>query len=204
MTLPGGSQNLPIILCGIGLGLTSFIGGLVTEPRLSSAAYQKIANATQNGKGTTAKSGRPLPRFVSLKSDRVNLRGGPGRDYPIQWVFRRAGLPVEVINEFEGWREVRDSEGTKGWVSQGLLSRRRTALVSPWDEKKAGSANAASDRIVRYSDSSSAQPIAQLEPGVIANLHSCDGTWCQVSIGDYGGYLQQKVLWGVYPGERFN
>ena len=143
-------------------------------------------------------SGLPIPRFVSLKSDRVNLRTGPGTQYPTSWVFRRAGLPLEVTKEFENWRQVRDSEGTSGWVLQSLLSGRRTALVSPWDAKE----GKASEGIpIRASDSESSSPLATVEPGVIANLHTCDGRWCDVSVGDYRGYLPQKLLWGVYENE---
>lgn len=139
-----------------------------------------------------------MPRFVSLKADRVNLRTGPGTEYPTAWVFRRAGLPLEVINEFEGWRQVRDAEGTTGWVLQSFLSGRRTALVTPWDVKS----GAPPPQVpVRNSDSETARPIAFIEAGVIANVQGCDGRWCQVSIETYRGYLQQKQLWGVYPEE---
>src|SRR5262245_43036440 len=75
-------------------------------------------------------------RCVSPKSDRVYLRQGPGTDYPIAWVFQRAGLPVEVIREFEVWRQVRDASGTVGWVHSSLLSGRRTALILPWEVKE--------------------------------------------------------------------
>lgn len=145
-----------------------------------------------------AGSGLPLPRFVSLKADRVNLRAGPGTDYPTSWVYRQAGLPVEVLKEFEGWRQVRDSEGATGWVSQSLLSGRRTALVTPWD-KKAG--NPVPQIPVRNSDSERARTVAIVEAGVIANIHTCDGLWCSISIDRFRGYMPQKQLWGVYPNE---
>ena len=77
-------------------------------------------------------SGLPVPRYVSLKSDRVNLREGPSKDHRTTWVFQRAGLPVEITGEFEIWRKVRDSEGAEGWVLHSLLSGRRTVLVAPW------------------------------------------------------------------------
>jgi SH3-like domain-containing protein len=147
--------------------------------------------------GTSA-SGLPVPRFVSLKSDRVNLRTGPGTDYPTSWVFRRAGLPVEVLNEFESWRQVRDSEGTTGWVLQSLLSGRRTALVSPW-EIKAG--KPPPQITVRSDDSDKARAVAIVEAGVIANISKCDSRWCLVSIDKFHGYLPQKQLWGIYPNE---
>ena len=146
----------------------------------------------------TSSSGLPLPRFVSLKSDRVNLRSGPGTDYPTSWVYRQAGLPVEVLSEYDAWRQVRDSEGATGWVLQSLLSGRRTALVSPWEAK----AGQESPRIaVRNSDSNNAREVAIVEAGVIANIHACDGQWCNVTIDRYRGYLPQKQLWGVYPNE---
>lgn len=167
-------------------------------PQLFAPSPASAENAASAPQPSVAASGLPIPRFVSLKSDRVNLRTGPGTQYPTSWVFRRAGLPLEVTKEFENWREVRDSEGTSGWVLQSLLSGRRTALVTPWDAKE----GKASEGIpIRSNDSDSAAPVATVEPGVIANLHGCDGRWCDVSVGDYRGYLPQKLLWGVYENE---
>lgn len=143
-------------------------------------------------------SGLPIPRFVSLKSDRVNLRQGPGTDYPTSWVYQRAGLPLEVIKEYEAWRQVRDAEGVIGWVLQSFLSGRRTALVLPWEVK----AGAPAPQVpIRSNDSERANPVAIVEAGVIANLLSCDGRWCRVSVDQYRGYVEQKKLWGVYEGE---
>ena len=150
-------------------------------------------------------SGLPTPRFVSLKSDRVNLRKGPGMDYPTAWVFRRVGLPVEVINEFEGWRQVRDADNTTGWVLQSMLSGRRTAIVLPWESKAEGPPSTAGSgsgqAALRNDNRENADPVAVLEAGVIANVRSCDGKWCYITVGDYHGYLEQKKLWGVYPSE---
>ncbi len=145
-------------------------------------------------------SGLPVPRFVSLKSDRVNLRNGPGTDYPTGWVYRRAGLPVEVIKEFETWRQVRDAEGATGWVLQSLLSGRRTALVLPW-ERKQGSPPPLVP--IMASDSERSGVVVKVEAGVIADLHSCDGRWCRATVDQYSGYIEQKKLWGVYEGETF-
>ena len=133
----------------------------------------------------------PLPRFVSLKSDRVNLHEGPSKDHRTLWVYERAGLPVEITAEFETWRKIRDSEGAEGWVLHSLLSGRRTALVAPW--KKEPLLLVAKDLTT---------PLAKLAPGVIANLRSCDGTWCHIGEKGFDGYMQQENLWGVYPGER--
>lgn len=155
----------------------------------------KAAVQIAPGKGP---SGLVLPRFVSLKSDRVNLRAGPGTEYPTSWVFRRAGLPLEVVKEYESWREVRDAEGTTGWVLQSFLSGRRTALVLPWDVK-AGAPPPQVD--VKSNDSTSSRTIAIVEAGVIASVHECDSAWCSVTIEAYRGYIEQKKLWGVYDGE---
>lgn len=161
-----------------------------------------LARAADAPAAANGGSGLPTPRFVSLKSDRVNLRKGPGTDYPTAWVFRRVGLPVEIINEFEGWRQVRDADNTTGWVLQSMLSGRRTAVVLPW-ETKGDSATQESSRqaALRTDDRDNADPVAVLEAGVIANIRSCDGTWCYITVGDYRGYLEQKKLWGVYPSE---
>jgi SH3-like domain-containing protein len=161
------------------------------------AEAPKALGATAAGPAGASSSGLPLPRFVSLKADRVNLRNGPGTDYPTSWVYRQAGLPLEVVSEFEGWRQVRDAEGTTGWVVQSLLSGRRTALVTPWDVK-----NKPAPQIpIRNSDSESARAVVVVEAGVIVNVQKCDGRWCSVSIDRYRGYMPQKQLWGVYENE---
>jgi SH3-like domain-containing protein len=148
-------------------------------------------------------TGLAVPRFVSLKVDRVNLRQGPGTEYPTSWVFHRAGLPVEILKEFEGWRQIRDAEGAVGWVQGVMLSGRRTALVSPW-ELKSSTATAATARTpapLRDDDRPDAPAIAFAEPGVVAGVMACDGRWCRVSVGGVRGYIEQVKLWGVYAGE---
>src|SRR4051812_41650183 len=100
---------------------------LIVAALLGAIAPAKAASEGPNG---TA-SGLPIPRFVSLKSDRVNVRGGPTKDHDVAWVYTRAGLPVEITAEFENWRRIRDWEGAEGWVYHSMLSGRRTALVTP-------------------------------------------------------------------------
>ncbi len=137
----------------------------------------------------------PLPRFASLKTDRVNLREGPSKDHATKWVYERAGLPVEITAEFEIWRKVRDSEGVEGWVLHSLLSGRRTGLVAP--------KNAEVSKIY-VRPSTSAQLAATLQAGVIVNLRRCDGAWCLVDGNGFRGYIQQDKLWGVYPNEKID
>lgn len=153
--------------------------------------WAPVAAAQQGGVGPV--SNLPLPRFVSLKSDRVNLHEGPSKDHRTVWVYTRAGLPVEITAEFETWRKIRDSEGSEGWVLHSLLSGRRTALVAPW--KKEPLLLTAADH---------ATPVAKLAPGVVAGLRGCDGIWCRVAGKGFDGYMQQENLWGVYPGEKLD
>jgi SH3-like domain-containing protein len=139
-------------------------------------------------------SGLPIPRFVSLKSDRVNVRGGPTKDHDVTWVYTRPGLPVEVTAEFENWRRIRDWEGAEGWVYHSLLSGRRTCLVNakskedlvPLHEKADGEANL----------------VARLESGVLGSVKRCNGAWCRVIGENFDGWIQQERLWGVYPNEK--
>ncbi|MGI9407311.1 MAG: SH3 domain-containing protein [Hyphomicrobiaceae bacterium] len=138
------------------------------------------------------------PRFLSLKSDRVNVRRGPGLQYPIAWVFRRIGMPVEVIREFDNWRQIRDSDGALGWVYRGLLAGRRTALVLPWLAK----ASKEEATAIRASASDRGGVVALAEPGTIANVRECDGQWCRIIIEPYEGWVEQTKLWGVYERER--
>jgi len=161
------------------------------------AAEAQTAPAATAGKAT----GLPVPRYVSLKSDRVNLREGPSKDHRTSWVFQRAGLPVEIVAEFETWRRIRDAEGTEGWVLHSLLSGRRTALVSPWTK-----GDAAPMPLYEWADER-AEVVARLQPNVIVNVKQCTGAWCRVTAAQAGGrdldgYIRQERLWGVYPNER--
>jgi SH3-like domain-containing protein len=146
--------------------------------------------------GTGPVSGLPMPRFVSLKTDRVNVRQGPTRDQQVSFVFQRAGLPVEVIAEFENWRRIRDSEGAEGWVLQGLLSGRRTALVAPWSREL-------TIPLHGHADKASAL-VAMLQPGVLASIKACAGDWCRISGDRFDGWIEQDKLWGAYPDETID
>lgn len=140
-------------------------------------------------------SGLPLPRFVSLKAKRVNLRVGPGRDYAVDWLYLKPGLPMEIIQEYDNWRRVRDADGTEGWIYQSLLSGRRTAVVAPWKRRNTPTIELFADRSAR------ARTVAKMQPGVIGTLHSCDGKWCDMSVSGHRGWIRQSQLWGAYPDE---
>lgn len=143
---------------------------------------------------TSGPSGLPLPRFVSLKSAKANVRVGPGTDYNLKWTYVRRGLPVEIFEEYGNWRRIRDWSGEDGWMLAPLLSGRRTALVEPW----LGGVPA------QLRTGPGGPIVAVLEPGVTLRLHECDGKWCEASTKSVSGFVRQKRLWGVYPGERFD
>jgi SH3-like domain-containing protein len=140
-------------------------------------------------------TGLPVPRFVSLKSERVNVRGGPNKDQDVRWVYTRAGMPVEITAEFENWRRVRDWEGAEGWVYHSLLSGRRTAMIMSRDK----------DEVVPLYESAdvASAVVAKLQAGVVATLKSCTGTWCRITGKNFDGYIRQERLWGAYPTEKF-
>lgn len=134
-------------------------------------------------------SGQPLPRFVSLRASEVNLRTGPGMRYPIDWIYRRRGLPVEVIDEFEAWRRVRDHEGTVGWVHRSMLTTRRTVLVQ------------GGRRLLRRQPDPGAPGLAYLEAGVIGEFEECRSNWCRLETQGYEGWVPREDLYGVGPGD---
>jgi SH3-like domain-containing protein len=140
------------------------------------------------------KSGLPLPRFVSLKPDHVNVRGGPTRDHEVTFVYTRAGLPVEITAESDNWRRIRDWEGSEGWVYHSLLSGRRTALVNPKDKSQ----------LVPVYDTpdNGGAVVAKLQAGVFGAVKRCTGAWCRVAGAGFDGWVAQEQLWGVYLNEK--
>ncbi|HVY00571.1 MAG TPA: SH3 domain-containing protein [Pseudorhodoplanes sp.] len=149
--------------------------------------------ASDSGKNAAA---LPVPRFVSLKSDRVNVRGGPTKDHEVTWVYTRAGLPVEITAEFENWRRIRDWEGAEGWVYHSLLSGRRTAVVVSKNKSELVPVMAKPD--------AGSDVTASLEPGVVGSVKSCSGTWCHFIGEKFDGWIRQERLWGVYPNETID
>lgn len=140
---------------------------------------------------TASFAGSSLPRFVSLRADEVNMRAGPGEQYPIEWVYQRSGLPLEVIAEFDHWRRVRDWQGEEGWVHSNMLSIRRTVIVTD-------GVHALHDR-----PDGTSRAVAKAEQGVIGKLLECPRTskWCRVELGGIRGWMERLTIWGVYDQE---
>jgi SH3-like domain-containing protein len=149
-------------------------------------------------------SGLPLPRFATTRSNEINVRVGPGTRYDIAWVYVKAGQPVEIVQEFDTWRKIRDVDGSEGWVHQNMLSGKRAGIAAPWkaEEIPLLSKRGEPDRVRAW-----------LRPGFRVDISGCDGAWCEVTatsrssdgpVATYAGYLSQTELWGVYQGEEFD
>lgn len=136
-----------------------------------------------------AEKGLPVPRFVTLRSDEVNLRTGPGERYPIDWVLTKKGLPVEVLAEYDVWRKIRDAQGSEGWVHERMITGSRNVVI------------AGQLRTLHADADPSSPPVARAEAGVIARLLECRGAWCRVEAQGIKGWLKRGEVWGVYPDE---
>ena len=159
------------------IGIVTALMVLASDGRLSVAA---------SGDGETT---LPVPRFVTLHADRVNLRTGPGDRYPIEWVLTRKEMPVEITGQLEHWRRIRDWEGTSGWVHERMLTGKRAIIV------KGGV------RPVLRQPDPAAAVIARAEPGVVGRLLECRGVWCKVETGEVTGWMRRSDVWGIYPEE---
>jgi SH3-like domain-containing protein len=179
-----------VLLLGAGL-VVWMVQGLRGGERL--AAPGDITASTDQAPVLLGPSGFPIPRFLTLKSNRVNVRKGPSSDHAVAWVFQRKGLPVEVIAESENWRKIRDSSGAEGWILQQMLSGRRFAMVPDWNKDKV--------IVLHEKETERSTPVVKLLPGVVAQIESCSGNWCYLTTDDYEGYAKQSELWGVYPDE---
>jgi SH3-like domain-containing protein len=160
---------------------TSLLDGQITTP-----AFAQEAKLTVRG------SGLPVPRYVTLKFDEANLRAGPGREYPVLWQYRQAGLPLMVDAEFGIWRKVVDHDGTAGWMHGSVLSLRRMALVQTNMAKIYADPDEASD------------VIALAERLALMELQSCPKAWCRVASDDVRGWIKRRVVWGVLENESLD
>lgn len=166
--------------------------GIFVLLALVMGAASTAAFANENDDESKATSGLALPRFASLRSNDVNMRTGPGTRYPIEWVLKHQGLPVEIIAEYEIWRRVRDSDGSEGWVHKSALSGKRMALII------------GSMHDLRKDSDEKAAVVAHLEMGTTGQVMSCAKEWCRVKFSGIKGYIRKTDFWGAYPNEVFD
>ena len=166
-----------LILVGLGVFTPVF------KPAPAHAESEEIFN----------QSGLPIPRFVSLRSDKVFVRTGPALRYPIKWIYTKEALPVEIIQEFDTWRKIRDIDGGEGWIHQSLLMGKRHGLVT-----------AKKGVYLMRKPVTNARPVAMLEPNVILALGQCSGAWCYGEVQGFKGWIERKSLWGIYADEELD
>lgn len=141
---------------------------------------------------TEAANKSSLPRFASTKSDKVNLRKGPDKDYPIEWVIVKKNEPLEITHEYEQWRHVKDQSGEGGWVHKSMLSNARFIVILGKEPQK-----------IYASAKNNAKTIAYVAPKIRCKANSCDKSWCNIECKNIRGWIEQQNIWGVYPDEKF-
>ncbi|GAB4371699.1 MAG: SH3 domain-containing protein [Kiloniellaceae bacterium] len=159
-------------------------GARAEEPPEEPGAQQPAA--------VPGRTGLPLPRFVSLRAAEVNLRTGPGTRYPIDWVYQRRGMPVEIVDEFDTWRRIRDWQGTEGWVHQSMVQGQRGILVT------------GKRQTLRRRPEPDSPGVALVDAGVVGVLKRCQLDWCEVAAGGFTGWLRRDAFYGLYPGEKLD
>ena len=168
---------------------TRNIGAFATIPSLRRVLALVSAILMLPSVLLAAESNLPVPRFVSLRSNEVNLRTGPGERYPIDWVFTRRDIPVEIVAEFEQWRKIRDWQGAEGWVHERMVKGQRNIVIK------------GEIRALHSDPDANARTVARAEPGAIAKLLECKGTWCRIEAQDVKGWVARNEVWGVYANE---
>lgn len=135
---------------------------------------------------------RPLPYWASIAAGDALMRSGPGREFPATWRYRRADLPIRVLQVHQSWRKVQEMDGTEGWMAAALLSARRTAIVT------------GGVRPLRAVPDAGARIVWRVEPGVVGRVSHCAAGWCEFEVGGRGGYIETGHIWGVAPDETID
>ncbi len=143
----------------------------------------------------SSESGLELPRMVSLRSDLINGRSGPDTKYPIEWIYKQKGMPVEIINEFGLWRQIKDWEGSECWVHKSMLTGRRFVKVTNLGENN-----------IYNSDDYGSKVIAKVEDGVVGEVKECKkgNNFCLIKFGTIEGWVPKNILFGIYKDENIN
>lgn len=187
----------PLLAIGVLFCLTlCFVVRLDGRLFVQTAHAEAQEDDDSKNPGPTGASGLPLPRFASLRTNETNLRTGPGKRYPIDWVYKKQGLPLEITAEYDVWRRVRDVDGTEGWVHRAALTGKRMVIST----EKLG-------KLYKF-DSEDSAIVANIEGGAIGQLLSCGVEWCIVKFtepnaGEVKGYLKKTSFWGAYQQEVF-
>ena len=122
--------------------------------------------------------------FLTLRYDKVNLRQGPSREYPVKIFYKKKFLPVLIQDRSENFRKIKDHENNTGWIHISQLSKKKAAIVI------------AEDLIMFNSPTIYSKPIVILKKGKLSKIIKCKKDWCKAKIGKYKGWLKKDALWG--------
>ena len=132
-----------------------------------------------------------LPKFMSIKVNEANLRAGPGTNFPIELIYIKKNLVIEVIDDFENWYKIIDEEGNQGWLHKSLTGSKRYFVVSNHASKL-------------YQSPKNKKPMLTLAIGLRGKIKSCRNKWCNIKFTEYSGWIKKTDIWGVYQDENFN
>jgi SH3-like domain-containing protein len=160
--------------------------GAFAQDALTPGSFKAYAPTAGSAPRVSDFSGKPVPRYASLRHDEVNGRAGPSTDYPVRWTYERAGLPVVIVRESQDWRKIRDPMGDEVWINKSQLAAERTAITTSAGE------------ILREPHPRAAA-VARFQPGAVVSLGACPTDWCRVAAEGLGGWMRKSQLWGADP-----
>ena len=123
------------------------------------------------------------PKFLSLKNQKVNVRYGPGFNFPIKFIYVKKYLPVQVIDSKENFRRIIDHKKNSGWIHWTQLRKANSIIVLE-------------DKIVFKKNSKFSEPIIKVKKGRMVLVEKCLESWCNVKTDKYNGWLENDKVWG--------
>ena len=122
--------------------------------------------------------------FVSLKKDKVYVRYGPGKNYPIKYIYKKKFLPIKVIDKKDNFRKIIDHKKNSGWIHHIMLRKLNSLVILE-------------EKIVFKKNSKFSKPIIKLEKGRLLIIKKCEVNWCRIETGNYSGWIETKNVWGI-------
>ena len=121
--------------------------------------------------------------FLSLKKDKVNVRYGPGFEYPIKYIYKKINLPIKQIDKKENFRRIIDLKNNSGWIHSSQL-------------KPVNSIIPIEDKILFKEPSNFSKPIAKIQTGRVLVIKKCVSNWCKIKTGNFKGWIKINKVWG--------
>ena len=122
--------------------------------------------------------------FLSLKKDKVYVRYGPGKNYPIKYIYRKKFLPIKVIDQKDNFRRIIDHKKNSGWIHRIMLRKLNSLIILE-------------EKIVFKKNTKFSKPIVKLEKGRLVIIKRCKINWWRIETGNYSGWIETKNVWGI-------